>query len=141
MQRWWANRIQTLKASRLLPPDASVLLTISLDPSLRDSHRHYAATNTRSLEVQLHKDALKLPAAQTLAVLLHELGHVIEHADTIAGNELIDRAKHQGVSDEEARADWLAGKVFEVTILYDPRNKVQTLGTTVPGLPRPVGLE
>lgn len=73
-----------------------------------------------------------------LAILLHELGHVIEHAATVAGNDLIDRAKHEGIRDEEARADWLTGKVFEVTILYDTKNKVQTLG---PGLPRPVRLK
>jgi hypothetical protein len=135
---WWNNRVKTLKALRLLSPDANVPLTVSRDRSLRDSHRHYAATNTRTLAVAIHADALKLLAPQVLAILLHELGHVIEHADTVAGNNLIDRAKHEGVKDEEARADWLAGRVFEVSILYDPKTKVQTLGQ---GLPRPVGLE
>lgn len=113
-----------------------VPLTVNDDPGLRDSHRHYAATDTETLEVFIHQDAFKLRPSQTLAILLHELGHVVEHAQTTAGHALVEHP--DAPTPEEDRADWIAEQVFGVKISYDPKTKVQTLDR---GLPRPEGLK
>lgn len=136
LQLWWDHRVETLRQCGLLRDDQTVELEISDDATLRDRHRHYAATEVRTLKVMLHRDALLLPPKQLLAVLLHELGHVVEHAGTPTGQLLV--RYHDAPEDEEARADWIAGEIFWVTILYDPKNRVQTLDL---GLPRPVGLK
>lgn len=136
LQRWWQCRLTALRSRGLLPRDRTAELVISKDPSLRDSARHYAATSTRTLQVSIHVDAFDLPPRQWIAILLHELGHVIEHAGTAAGRKLMENPT--APTDEECRADWLAHCVFGVLILYDPRTKVQTLGN---GILRPVGLK
>lgn len=136
IQAWWRARVSALRQARLIPSDKAVALEIVAAPELRDTPRHFAQTLTDSLTVQIHPDAMERPS-RYLAILLHELGHVVEHGKTPAAVTLVNHP--MAPADEEARADWLAERLFGICIYYDDDN-VQTLDSD--GVwPRPEGLQ
>lgn len=125
-----------MRRAKLVPADRVIALDIVDDPRLRDTPRHYAETAVETLQVRIHPDAIALGPKRYLAILLHELGHVIELAKTPLGTLLVDDP--QAPEDEEERADWIAYQVFDIPIRYDVKDKVQTLDRN--GIPRPRGL-
>lgn len=141
VQTLWSSLLSALVAKRVLTPSeaAEARLEISSDPTLRDTPRHFAAAeNGGRGPVLIHRSALRLPRQNLVAILAHEMGHVIDQS---AFNTSFARAlrgdETKLPSDGEKRADALAQKYLGTTIRYD-RDLVQTLGA---GRPRPRGCD
>jgi hypothetical protein len=138
---WWLALIDDLvRTGSLTAKEAArARLHISSEPWLRANRRrptcrgcrgsrHYAATDLPGGPVRLHADALELPGLSVMAILLHEVGHVLSGSKRWKA--------YAGDTDEERRADKLARVATGWRIRYDER-LVQTLG---PGVARPTDL-
>lgn len=140
VQRFWDSLRDALVQEGVLTSAEAkkAELEISSDPTLRDTARHFAAAeNAGRGPVLIHRSALRLPRKKLIAILAHEMGHVI---DKSAFNSLLARTLRgdtdEQPSDEEQRADWLANKHLSAKIRYDDQ-WIQTLG---PGSRRPKDL-
>lgn len=136
LQRWWADILAHLREEEILTPEEAerAELRLSDDASLRKTPRNYAATTVGVAgnpwgPVAVHRDLLVRSPRKVLAVCLHELGHVLDSTGRHADEDT--------PADPEERADWLVEHVLGVSLVYDPKDLVQTLGS---GIPRPEGL-
>lgn len=131
---WWDGLLAGLVADGVITQDEAdtAELLISDDPALRATPRNFAATTTSLLgpwgPVEIHRAAFRLPRQKLVAIALHELGHVLHGTHRFDS----DDAPYDG----ENRADWLVKHILGVTLRYDPRDMVQTLGE---GVARPTG--
>lgn len=137
---FWGRLLELLVEADILTSSEAktASLEISSDPSLRDSPRHYAAAEDGGRgPVLIHRNALRLPPEQIIALLAHEMGHVI---DKSAFNRPLARIlrgeSSKQPTDGEKRADYLANRFLGTKIRYDEK-LVQTLGA---GIARPSGL-
>lgn len=135
LRRWWCDVLAALVREELLTAEEAEVaeLRITEDATLRPTPRNYAATSVGILgrpwgPVDVHRDLLKLSSRKVLAVLLHELGHVLDGTG---------RYREGAPEDEEQRADWMIRELLGVEISYDPKDMVQVLGG---GISRPAGL-
>lgn len=140
-QAWWDELLRGLIAQGVLTEaegDAAEL-RFSSSTALRPKPRNYAATHTHLVgpagPVEIHRDAVReLDDDQAIAILAHELGHVIDLSRY--GRQ---HRRDRGVpADEEQRADWWAAKMLGAQIRYHPETMVQTLDAS--GIKRPRGL-
>jgi hypothetical protein len=120
------------------------------DESVRDTYRHFAATDQDGSLISISYDLWRLPGDQPIGILAHEWGHALdflypaEIAQIVGGRPVLsepddrelERWRKRSKDEVEVAADEIVFGVWGRALRYDPRCHLQSFSAGTRGRPR-----